>query len=557
VDKTMKKNNNAIRGRLSLGITNFSELIELKKIYIDKTRFIKKMMDDGEKYYFLSRPRRFGKTLFLSTLEHFFKGEKELFENTYIYENWDNWEEYPLIRISMKKASSENPEILKKSLLRLTELIAQDKNIDLMDDTPYTIKFDELIKKLSEKKNKVVVLIDEYDAPILSHLDDMRLANKNREILQEFYNVLKESDDYLKFVFITGLTKFTKVSVFSTFNNLTELSLDKDYSTICGITHQELKDCYHDHIQVLADENNYTYKEAWDKINDYYDGYSWDGTSNVFNPLSTLRALAQKEFAPFWFSTGTPSFIAEIFKKKEITEDYFKPTKLKITELDAIDPDKINETVLLFQAGYLTIEKKFIENDGIYYSLKIPNFEVETAFKDNLTELYLGEFKDKYVNIRKELWEDINNGKCNTLAYRLQSDISILSSLLNREGGDNWKNYTVVFLTWMTAMGFHVQNEKTIKHGRMDGVFEDFNNGHVVIVEIKYTEDQSIKIDNLIKKAIEQLHKKEYWLPYEGRKVSLIALAFKDEKIDNDTIITRTRCKIEDFDWNQVNNEDY
>jgi hypothetical protein len=206
---------NNIKGELSLGIAKFDKLINKNMIYVDKTPFIKQLLDHNKTYYFLSRPRRFGKTLFLSTIENFFKGEKELFKNTYIYDKWDWKNKYPVIRISMKQVSNENSEILKKDLQKLINKIAKENNIILDEDESYILQFGDLIKELSKKEdNNVVVLIDEYDAPILKNLNNTTIADENREILQEFYNVLKESEDYLKFVFITGLTKFTKVSVF-------------------------------------------------------------------------------------------------------------------------------------------------------------------------------------------------------------------------------------------------------------------------------------------------------------------------------------------------------
>ncbi|MDR3290989.1 MAG: ATP-binding protein, partial [Methanobrevibacter sp.] len=535
-----------IRGRLSLGIADFNSLIEKNKIYVDKTRFIKKMIEHDETYYFLSRPRRFGKTLLVSTLENFFQGKKELFKNTYIYNNYDWNEKYPIIRISMKEISNESPEILKNDLLGLVEIIAKSNDIELVENVSYILKFRELIKNLSKNnKNNVVVLIDEYDAPILRNLSNTEIANRNREILQEFYNVLKESEEYLKFVFITGLSKFTKVSVFSTFNNLSELTLDENYSTICGITHEELKNHYKDHIQVMADKNNYTYQEALGKINKFYDGYSWDGKSRVFNPYSTLRALSQKEFQSFWFSTGTPKFIAEIFKTRKITKDYFKPTILKATDLDAIDVDNINETTLLFQSGYLTIEEKIFESDEFYYCLRIPNFEVEQAYKDNLTNIYLEDVKNEFDNLQNDMWDWIRNGECDKLAKKLKIKLSRLpySLRLSKENTEKWKLYSAIFLTWLDEMGMRFDGEKTIGHGVIDTVIEE-NDDHIAVVEIKYSEDPKKSLDSLINESFKQIHEKEYYLPYEDRNVSLIALVFKDRPIKNG-IITDVKCKID------------
>jgi hypothetical protein len=533
--------------KLSLNVSRFDTLINENKIYVDKTKFIKKMVDDGFIYYFLSRPRRFGKTLLISTIENLFACNKELFKGLYIYDKWD-WEEYPVLHLDMSELNSDNKNLLELTLTEYINEFANEYNIKLDKNLPVAFNFSVLIKKISKSMNKkLVVLIDEYDEPILSQLNNKEIADANRKLLQDFYNVLKTSEEYLKFVFITGITKFTKTSIFSKLNNLTELTMDKNYSNICGINHSELEYYYKEYIQAMANELNYTYQETLDKINYYYDGYSWDGENRVFNPYSTILAFKSKKFSSFWFSTGTPTFIAEIFKKKKITEDYFKPTVLEETDLDAINLNNINETTLLFQGGYLTIEKEFIENGEIYYSLKIPNFEVKTAFKKNLTKLYINEFKDKYTNLRKKLWEDINNYKCENLANRLQDDININPSYLNIGDKENWKIYESLFLQWMNIMGFDVTGEKLIKHGRIDGVFKDYDNNHVIICEVKYTQNSSESLDKLIKEALTQLKDEKYWMGYTTRKISLFAIAFKDEIIHDDKTMTLVKCKIENF----------
>ncbi|MDR3291922.1 MAG: AAA family ATPase [Methanobrevibacter sp.] len=536
-----------IRGRLSVGVSEFDDLIEQNKIYVDKTSFIKKMVDYGEKYYFLSRPRRFGKTLLVSTLENFFHGKKELFKNTYIYNNWDDWNEYSVIRISMKEISNESPNRLKKDLLKLIEIIAKDNNIKLIEGGSYILTFGQLIKDLFQKsENKVIVLINEYDAPIIDNITNSKLVDENREILQNFYNVLKTSEKYLKFVFVTGISKFTKTSMFSKFNNLTEITLDEDYSMICGISHEELENYYHDHIQLVADKNSYSYSETLDKIDFFYDGYSWDGKNRVFNPYSTLHVLAQKKFSSFWFSTGTPSFIAEIFKMRKISENYFKPILIKETDLNAIDPDNINETTLLFQGGYLTIDNKIFKNNIMEYSLKIPNFEVEEAFKDNLHNLYMLKFETGFKNSQKEIWNEVINGKCEKLSQNLRAFISGISyyNRISIENKEKWKMYSMIFNVWARQKDFHLREEIAMEDGRIDFVLENIKENQTLIIEMKYTQDQSKSFDTLINEAFKQIEYKKYWWAYTG-KIKLMALALKDIKIDNG-YITDVKCKIKD-----------
>jgi hypothetical protein len=296
----------------------------------------------------------------------------------------------------------------------------------------------------------------------------------------------------------------------------------------------------------MADENNYSYEETLDKINYFYDGYSWDGKSRVFNPNSTLRALSQKEFQSFWFTTGIPSFISEIFKERKVTEDYFKPTLLKATELDAIDPNNINETTLLFQAGYLTIEEKIFESDEFYYGLRIPNFEVEQAYKDNFLKLYIGKFESKFRYSQNIIWDEIINGDCKKLSKNLRAFIAGIPyyNRISMDNNEKWKVYSMIFTIWAEEADFYLTVEKAIEDGRIDFILENNKKDQTVIVEMKYTSDQSKSLDSLINKAFKQIEHKKYWWAYTG-EIKLMALALKDIKIDKG-VITDVKCRIKD-----------
>ncbi|MDR2544862.1 MAG: ATP-binding protein, partial [Methanobrevibacter sp.] len=372
-------------------------------------------------------------------------------------------------------------------------------------------------------------------------------ADANRRTLQSFYLGLKNSDEYIDFIFITGISKFIHTSIFSKLNNPSDITLLSDYSTICGITHNELDEYCNEHIHLFADRNNMSYDEALSMINYWYDGYSFDGEKKVFNPFSTLSALKNNEFSHYWFSTGTPHFLVNILRNRRIDID-FENMELSETDLNDIDPVNIGSLPLLFQGGYLTVDKKF--KNEMYetkYTLKIPNFEVKQAYEDNLKDLYVEEFKDKYTDIRESLWEDINNGKCDNLANRLQDDININPSYLNIGAKENWKIYESLFLLWMNIMGFDVTGEKLIKHGRIDGVFKDYDNNHVVICEVKYNQSSSKSLEELIGEALSQLKDRRYWMGYTMRKISLMAIVFKDEVIYDDKMMTLVKCRIEEF----------
>jgi len=540
----MEKN---LEGRLSLGIAEFKDLVNSKKIYVDKTQFIKKLLDLGYKYYFLSRPRRFGKTLFVSTLESFFQGEKELFKNTFIYDNWEEWDKYPILRISMSNPLNSSPEELVNEISREIDRLGKLNSLKLNKNDSYTSKFRDLIQELSEKnKKEVVVLIDEYDAPILDHFNNTTLASGNRKILQDFYNVLKNEEKFLKFVFITGISKFTKTSIFSKFNNFTELSLDKRFATICGITQEELEKNYEENIENLAKQNNLTYDEAIEKIKYFYDGYSWNGKERVYNPNSTLRCLDLETFTSFWFLTGTPSFIAEIFKKKKVNTDYFKPTILNESELDAIDPENINETTLLFQSGYLTIEKVFFQDNKVKYSLKIPNQEVEEAFRENLLKLYIKDANNPFIKNQEAIWKDLMNGDCKKLSQDLRAFITGIPyyNRITMGNDEKWKVYSTIFTIWGQQAGFNFNVETAVEDGRIDFVLEKSSKEETLIVEMKFTQNQSKSIESLVNEGLKQIKDKKYYWAHTGN-VKLLGLGLKDIKI-KDGYITDVKCKIED-----------
>ncbi|NUU96982.1 AAA family ATPase, partial [Marinitoga sp. 1138] len=307
--------------KLPTGIEDYKEIITGDYIYVDKTKYIWEMVYSGVPT-FLSRPRRFGKSLTVSTLYYLFKGEKELFEGTYIYDKWD-FKEYPIIRLNLFKSSTESEEKFKKSLVKMIEQEGERNEIEITE-TDYTFAFDELIMKLS-KKEKVVILIDEYEAPILEHINDKEKAEMFRGFLREFYKKIKANSEYIKFVFITGITKFTKTGVFSALNNLNDISLDTAYSQMFGYTQEELEYYFKEHIEETAKKFGITKKELLEEMKRYYNGFSFDGEHTVYNPFSILQFFQKKELRNYWFESGSPSFLYEYIKGKKIEyEDLVK-----------------------------------------------------------------------------------------------------------------------------------------------------------------------------------------------------------------------------------------
>jgi len=365
--------------KLPLGIQNFRKIIEGGYIYIDKTRYIYDLINDAS-YCFLSRPRRFGKSLFLDTIGEVFGGDKELFKDLWIYGSDYEFIQHPVIRLDMSNISNKSPEAFEASLAVELRRIISYEELVIADESPSDI-FKNLIASLYNKYNKrVVVLIDEYDKPILDHIQNYAIADGNRQVLRGFYGILKSMDKYLEFSFITGVTKFTKSSIFSGLNNLTDITMAEKYANVCGIPVENLDECCGEYITSLATHKNFKhYDSIHDEILSWYDGYSWDGESRLLNPFSLFNFFDQKRFAGFWYASGTPRFLPNMIKNKP--ETYTNLKSFEITEhmLDSVDIDKLSLEPLLFQTGYLTVKEIQILQDEPVYILEMPNTEVKRA----------------------------------------------------------------------------------------------------------------------------------------------------------------------------------
>jgi hypothetical protein len=299
---------------LPIGIQTFSKIIKGNYLYVDKTQQIAELIESGE-YLFLSRPRRFGKSLLISTLSEIFSGNKELFQGLYIYDKIE-WQSYPVILIDFNKISYTNDKIFEASLLSFLDKIAAKYDIEL-SNTFIKDKFGELIEKISEKtQQKVVVLIDEYDKPIVEHIDDIEKATKNREIMRDFFGILKSSDPFLRFVFLTGVSKFSRVSIFSELNNVRDITFSRQFATLCGYTQKELENNFDSYIQDLGSVLEIKKPVLLTKIKTWYNGYSWNAIDKMYNPFSILNLFMDQRFSNYWFATGTPTFLMKLIKKR-------------------------------------------------------------------------------------------------------------------------------------------------------------------------------------------------------------------------------------------------
>ena len=374
---------------LPIGVQSFEKLRNKGYLYVDKTKEIHRLITSGQ-IYFLARPRRFGKSLLVSTLAELFSGNKALFEGLYIYDKYDWTQQYPVITIDWNRVKHDTVEAMEKDMCEFLANIADSYQITLKRQYASS-RLDELIECLYKKTgHQVVVLVDEYDMPIMDALKNSEDTEPIRNFLQSFYKVLKGTDNYLQFIFLTGVSKFAKVSIFSGMNSPDDITVDAQYATICGYTQDELEQNFEEYIHDFADNNQVTANEVIESIRYWYNGYSWDGKTKVYNPYSTLLLFRKNEFADHWFSTGTPTFLINQIKKRNDVKYLLEPAQIFSTNFDSFEPDMIDTKALLFQTGYLTVKSVAKSEFGqqLKYTLGIPNEEVRQSIMQHLVSSY-------------------------------------------------------------------------------------------------------------------------------------------------------------------------
>ena len=524
----------SIPRKLPLGVQSFKDLREKNFLYVDKTKYLFRLVNNG-KVYFLSRPRRFGKSLFLSTLAAYFLGQKELFKGLYleemeeelaVQENRAAWQEYPVLYFDFNTGQYDTIEsLISRIELFLSPLEKKYAILSVQGDLAQ--RLEEIIKQIYETTHKqVIILVDEYDKPLLQTMGvNEELNEKYRTILKAFYSVIKTCDQYIRFAFLTGVTKFSKISIFSDLNNLRDISMEKQYAGLCGITQTELETNFQPDIQVLADEQNLTYQEALAALKQWYDGYLFHPAGEgMYNPFSLLSAFVKKEIKSYWFSTGTPTFLVNYLKEAH----YYIPDLDGNVELDeeglqtyrAVTQDTLP---ILFQAGYLTI-KEYI-SDLRLYRLGFPNDEVRYGFLYNLLPAYADvPFGQTGVWVGRFV-QDIRKGKVNEFMERMQAIIASIpydnfpkEKLKLRE-----QNYqTAVYLVF-ALMGQFVQTEVHCGTGRADCVVHTADT--VYIFEFKLSGNGSAE------DALNQIKENGYAAQYkaDGKKIVLIGSSFDEQ----------------------------
>jgi len=496
----------------------FEDIRKGNYLYVDKTEYVWRMANTG-KPYFLSRPRRFGKSLLLSTFQAYFEGRKELFAGLAIEQLETEWKKHPVLHLDLNAEKYDSLERLNDILsLHLTQWEQQYGKGE--DERTLSGRFSGIIRRASEQAGcGVVVLIDEYDKPLLQALGrDDKLLDDYRKTLKAFYGVLKSADRYLRFAFLTGVTKFSQVSVFSDLNQLNDISMKPQYATVCGITRQELVDTFTPELHRLASANGLTWEEVLQKMKSTYDGYHFcEFTEGVFNPFSVLNVFDGYKFSNYWFQTGTPSFLVEILQKTR----YDLRTLLNGIEAPAsmfseYRVDANNPIPLIYQSGYLTIKnyKERFRN----YLLEFPNDEVRYGFMDFLVPFYTGvKNEDQGFYIGKFV-EELENGDYDAFLTRLQAFFADFPYELNEK---TERHYQVVFYLVFKLMGQFTQAEVQSARGRADAVVKTPD--YVYVFEFK--------LHDTAEAALRQIDEKDYLIPYQadGREVIKLGVEFSVE----------------------------
>ena len=527
-----------IARKLPVGIQSFEKLRRTGCLYVDKTAFVWSLIQFSNPY-FLSRPRRFGKSLFLSTLAAYFLGQKELFAGLYlekaeeeqaVQENRAAWEVYPVLYLDFNIGNYTDPKALNERLhvLLESEEFSYDIETGEKEQPFFASRFEKLLKTAYKQTGKqVVILVDEYDKPLLQTMGVNEELNEHyRNMLKAFYSVIKTCDQYIRFAFLTGVTKFSKISIFSDLNNLRDISMEEDYAGICGITQEELEATFQPEIQALATRQSLTYQQVLADLKQWYDGYLFHPAGKgMYNPYSVLSALVKREIKSYWFSTGTPTFLVNYLKEAH----YYIPDldgKVELNEsgLETYRAVAENALPILFQSGYLTI-KKYI-SDVRLYRLGFPNDEVRYGFLENLLPAYSAvPFTQGGVWVARFV-QDIRGGKVDSFMERMQSLIAGIpydnfteENLKLRE-----QNYQAAVYLIFKLMGQFVQTEVHCSTGRADCVVTTADS--IYIFEFKLTGNGNAE------DALNQIKEKEYAAKYltDGKKIVLIGSSFDEEK---------------------------
>ena len=503
--------------KLPIGIQTFEKIRNEGYLYVDKTRMVWNLASMGVAY-FLSRPRRFGKSLLISTFEAYFEGRRDLFEGLAIEKLEEKWDKHPVLHLDLNARKYERPEDLIAMLNQYLEKWEAKFGNEKKDRAPEE-RFEYIIQRAYEQTGKgVVVLVDEYDKPLLQSLHDEELLEAYRRTLKAFYGVLKSADKYLRFVFLTGVTKFSQVSVFSDLNQLNDISMDYDSGTLCGITHEELVNNFSPEIEALAKVNGLSKEEAIEQMTRQYDGYHFHPNADgVYNPFSVLNAFYKKEFGNYWFQTGTPTFLVESLQKADydlrILMDGVEAPAINFTEYRV---EANNPIPLIYQSGYLTI--KGYDRRFQIYTLGFPNDEVRYGFLNFLVPFYTPVTDDKKNFYIGQFIKELENGETDAFMQRLEAFFADFPYELNDK---TERHYQVVLYLIFKLMGQFTQAEVRSAKGRADAIVQT----------PKFVYVFEFKLNGTAEEALQQINDKGYAAPFksDNRQIVKVGVEFSAE----------------------------
>ena len=502
---------------LPIGIQSFESLRKEGFLYVDKTELIYKMIKGG-RYYFLSRPRRFGKSLLMSTIHAVFDGKRELFDGLAIADKTDiDWAKHPVLHLDLNTNKYDAKEVLEKKID--ASLKEWEQEYGTTDNTlPFGMRFENVIQRAYDKTGKgVVILVDEYDKPMLQAIGNEELQNEFRGTLKGFYGALKSKDACIKFALLTGVTKFGKVSVFSDLNNLKDISMDKRYVEVCGLTEMEIRTTLHDYVVQLADTLDVTYDEAIVRMKKMYDGYHFrENAVGMYNPFSVLNALDSQELKSYWFETGTPTYLVELLQRDEYNLHDMENARVDADTLNSIDSTSKDPIPVIYQSGYLTI-KDYDQRFGEYL-LGFPNEEVEVGFTKFLLPWYISKDKSRTAFDLAKFVTDLEAGNTEQFVKRLKALFADTPYMLIRDLENHYQN--IIWVICKLA-GIYVQAEYMTSEGRID----------LVLQTPKFCYVMEFKLDGTAEEALAQIEDKHYTLPFElnGQKIIRIGMNFSKE----------------------------
>ena len=499
-----------------VGIQSFESLRKEGYLYIDKTELIYRLISTG-KYYFLSRPRRFGKSLLISTIEAYYSGQKELFQGLFIDGTEKNWISYPILHFDLSAQKYDSVESLYDIL---NDILAkwEKKYGTEPSEVSLSLRFQGIIQRAAEKAGKgVVILVDEYDKPMLQAIGNDNLQNTYRDTLKAFYGALKSKDQYIQFALLTGVTKFSKVSIFSDLNNLMDISFDKRYAELCGITENEIHTWLEEDLYDLAANTNMSYEQVCTSLKERYDGYHFTEDSNgLYNPFSLLNTFARMKFGNYWFETGTPSYLAQLLKQNKYNLTRLSNEVVTNDLLNGIDTLANSPIPVLYQSGYLTI-KDYNSRFNVY-TLGFPNKEVEEGLISYLLPYYAHVQPAESAFQIRSFIDEIEKGKIEAFFLRLQSFFADTPYEMIRDLELHYQN--VLFILFK-LLGFYTEAEYHTSEGRID----------LLVKTGKFIYLMEFKLEGTAEEALAQINEKHYAIPFQAdeRRIFKIGVNFSSK----------------------------